>query len=118
MKRTFTGFFLLLLSGCAGSPTAEGCREFERDKWREADMHAKIRGPLADNLIANCKMLGMNREHIVQMLGKPEKTNYFRDYDLVYVLGPERGFISIDYEWLVFKLGTDGRVAQYRIVTD
>ncbi len=52
------------------------------------------------------------------MLGEPPSTGYFSDWDLVYRLGMERGFISIDSEWLVTRLGPDGRVVQARIVTD
>lgn len=118
MKHTAAIFIVFLIIGCAGPPTAEGCREFDREAWIEANTREKIRAPLADKLVANCKMRGMTREQIAQMLGKPEKTNYFKSYDLVYVLGPERGFFSIDYEWLVFKLDPDGRVAHYQIVTD
>jgi hypothetical protein len=41
----------------------------------------------------------------VALLGEPPKTEYFKEFDLVYYLGPERGFMGIDSEWLVLKLG-------------
>jgi hypothetical protein len=31
---------------------------------------------------------------------------------------PERGFISIDSEWLVVRFDTAGKVSEYRIVRD
>jgi hypothetical protein len=52
------------------------------------------------------------------MLGEPPPTSYFRQWDMVYWLGMERGFVSIDSEWLVIRLDQDGRVAESRIVTD
>ena len=52
------------------------------------------------------------------MLGEPPETEYFRDWDLVYWLGPERGFMSIDSEWLVLRLHENGRAAECRIVRD
>ena len=53
------------------------------------------------------------------MLGKPTATNYFKDeYDMVYWLGPERGFIGIDSEWLAISLDPNGAVRNYKIVRD
>lgn len=37
---------------------------------------------------------------------------------LAHDLGPERGFMSIDTECLVIRLGPEGKVIAYRIVTD
>jgi hypothetical protein len=34
------------------------------------------------------------------------------------VLGAERGLFSIDNEWLVVRIGDDGRVAEASIVRD
>jgi hypothetical protein len=50
--------------------------------------------------------------------GKPSEEGYFREWDLVYWLGPERGYMSIDSEWMVLRLGKDGKVAECRIVRD
>jgi hypothetical protein len=49
---------------------------------------------------------------------RPPKTDYFSDYQIVYWLGPERGFISIDSEWLAIWIGPDQRVTDARIVRD
>ncbi len=51
------------------------------------------------------------------MLGVPPVTGYFRGYDLVYRIGNERGFFSIDSEWLVVKF-TNDRADVVRIVRD
>jgi hypothetical protein len=60
----------------------------------------------------------MTREQTVAILGEPDKTEYFRDWDMVYWLGPERGFMSIDSEWLVFRLDGQQKVTDYKIVRD
>jgi hypothetical protein len=36
----------------------------------------------------------------------------------VYWLGPERGLVSVDSEWLVVRLRPDGRVGVAQVVTD
>jgi hypothetical protein len=58
------------------------------------------------------------KQEVVARLGEPPKTEYFKNFDLVYYLGPERGFISIDSEWLVLKLGPDARVVRATIAND
>jgi hypothetical protein len=52
------------------------------------------------------------------LLGEPSDEGYFREWDFVYWLGPERSYMGIDSEWLVVRLGRDGRVTEYRIVRD
>jgi hypothetical protein len=73
---------------------------------------------MADDIIQSRLLLGKGRGEVVALLGQPPKTVYFKEYDLVYYLGPERGFMSIDSEWLIIKLGKDGRVAEARIARD
>ena len=71
---------------------------------------------MADDLIGSGKLQGLTRAEIFSLLSEPPKTDYFKEYDLVYDLGPERSSISIDSEWLVVKFGQDGRVAKAAIV--
>ncbi|MBD1868846.1 hypothetical protein H6F95_16340 [Cyanobacteria bacterium FACHB-471] len=73
---------------------------------------------MVDNLLKQHTLAGMNRSEVVVLLGEPDMTDYFQDYDLVYWLGPERGLISIDSEWLVFRLDAQGRVSEHQLVTD
>ena len=68
--------------------------------------------------MAHTPIRGRSRGEIVALLGEPTTTDYFKDYDLVYWLGPERGLISIDSEWLVIRLDSLGRVSDFRLVTD
>ncbi len=73
---------------------------------------------MADRLMAHCDLKGMAKSEVIAMLGVPPTTGYFRDYDLVYYLGPERGWMGIDSEWLVLKLDGSGKVTQYRMPRD
>jgi|SRR5215831_15591816 len=92
---------------------------FDPVAWRdESQVQQGVRLGLADRLIARRTLLGKTRTEVVELLGEPPPTAYFADWDMVYWLGPERGFISIDSEWLVLRLGEDRRVVDNRIVRD
>ncbi len=87
--------------------------------WQaDAEVGSGVRQQMADRLLARGTLIGLTREEAVGLLGEPPATGYFSDWDLVYWLGPERGFIGIDSEWLVLRLGADGRVVEARLVTD
>lgn len=62
-----------------------------------------VRLRMVNDLLKKYKFVGMSRNQINELLGIPEPTGYFRNFDYVYWLGPERGFISIDSEWLGIK---------------
>jgi len=94
-------------------------RSFDPDLWHsETLMQEGIRLGMADRLIARPTLKNKTRAEVVEMLGEPPETEYFRDWDLVYWLGTERGFMNIDSEWLVLRLHENGRVAECRIVRD
>jgi hypothetical protein len=94
-------------------------REFDPVAWQdEAQIRQEVRLGMADRLVAQGTLWEKVRAEVVEMLGEPPPTGYFSEWDLVYWLGPERGFIRIDSEWLVIRLGPDGRVTEYRIVRD
>jgi hypothetical protein len=92
---------------------------FVSHAWRdESKVKEGVRLGMADQLIADGTLLGKARAEVVDLLGEPPPTGYFADWDLVYWLGPERGYISIDSEWLVLRLSAEGRVIDNRIVRD
>jgi hypothetical protein len=92
---------------------------FDPVGWQDpARVKQGVRLKMADRLVAWRTLQGKTRQQVVDLLGKPSDEGYFRHWDLVYWLGPERGFISIDSEWLVARLGNDDRVIDCRIVTD
>jgi len=73
---------------------------------------------MADGLLASRILEGKSRAEVESMLGSPTRTNKFRDFDLVYWLGAERGFISIDSEWLVIRFDAGNSVNMVSIVRD
>ena len=68
------------------------------DNWENS-----IRLRMVDDLLKKHELVGMTRNQVDELLGIPKPTGYFNDYEYVYWLGPERGFISIDSEWLGVK---------------
>jgi len=92
---------------------------FDGQAWRSREQTwDDSAARMADRLIAQSTLQGMTRSEVVSLLGTPPQTRYFSDWDLVYWLGPERGFFSIDSEWLVVRLDARQRVIDYRIVRD
>jgi outer membrane protein assembly factor BamE (lipoprotein component of BamABCDE complex) len=73
---------------------------------------------MVDDLLRRHSFRGMTREQVTAIVGEPDKTEYFKEWDLVYWLGPERGFMSIDSEWLVFRLDSQKKVTDLRNVRD
>jgi len=93
--------------------------EFDRAAWFDpAHRTNNVRLRLADRLIATRALLGKTRAEVIAMLGEPPATGYFSEWDLVYWLGDERAWISIDSEWLVIRFSSDGVVVANRIVHD
>jgi len=93
---------------------------FDRAVWNaEAeDVEDFRRHRMADSLVQERRLLGKSRAEVISMLGEPTATSHFREYDLVYVLGNERGWMSIDSEWLLLKLDIAGRVSAAEIARD
>ena len=90
---------------------------FDSAKWK-AGNEDEIRIRMVDSLLRKFEFTGKSRTEVVYILGEPDKTGYFRDYDMVYRLGMERVFISIDSEWLVIRLDAAGLVKEYGIARD
>lgn len=92
--------------------------EFNSDDWQNSESrNDTIRIRMVDDLLHNHKLVGMPRSRIDALLGKPARTPYFSDYEYVYWLGPERGLLSIDSEWLGIKF-TDDLVTEASLLTD
>lgn len=112
-------FGLVVAIGFAAELATDRGRPFDAVAWSDpARDRDDVRLGMADRLLADRALIGLTRAQVVAMLGEPAPTGYFRDWDLVYRLGMERSYISIDSEWLVLRLGPDGRVAQARLVRD
>jgi hypothetical protein len=73
---------------------------------------------VADGLELTGRLNGMTKSEVLELLGPPPPTDKFDDHGLVYVLGPERGSISLDYEWLLVDFDSAGRVSMTTVVSD
>ena len=73
---------------------------------------------VADGLASSGRLNGMTEAEVIALLGAPTETDKFKDHRLIYVLGPERGFISIDYEWLAVDFDSTGKVSNVTVVSD
>jgi hypothetical protein len=97
-------------------------RRFDQEAWWRAGYAATgaepVRLRMVDDLLQRRLLDGKTRAEVIALLGPPPETAYFREYDLVYWLGPERSIFSIDSEWLGIRLGPDGRVAEAVLLRD
>jgi hypothetical protein len=127
----FVGVVFMSLAGAWGflhfalgeGPMARcpGHERFDSSGWQDSTLAfgpLAVRGCMVDDLLSKHRLRGQSRASVVALLGEPLPTNYFRDYDLVYWLGPERSLISIDSEWLVMRFDASNRVKEVRLVTD
>lgn len=81
--------------------------------------HESIRQRMVDDLLRSHPLVGRSRAEVESLIGPPDVTAYFREYDMVYMLGQQRNsFLAIDSEWLVIRLDALGRVTEARLVTD
>ena len=94
-------------------PFDAGAWQAAKEKWQDP-----VRQRMVDDLLRRHRLVGMTRERVVELLGESDTTDYFRDWDLVYWLGMERSWISIDSEWLVLRLNAQSAVTEARLVTD
>lgn len=91
---------------------------FDSAQWKASlDKRDPIRQRMVSSLKANHKLIGQTQEEIEKLLGIPPATGYFKDYDYVYWLGPERGAFGIDSEWLCLKF-ENGKVNRADMLTD
>jgi hypothetical protein len=93
-----------------------GSKAWQDPKQVESEDPVRLR--MVDDLIKSEQLDHLRRADVELLLGKPSTENYFKEYDLVYWLGPERGYISVDSEWLAIALDKDEVVCSYRIVRD
>lgn len=99
-----------------------GPTAFDPVAWRQGEQ-AKfspdaLRLRMADGLVQSKVLVGKPKAEVLAMLGAPSQTDKFKEYDLVYWLGAERGFISIDSEWMVLQCTETGIVKEACIVRD
>jgi hypothetical protein len=114
--------YLLLIGFLSFGPTLKSYLQetnFDSARWKNhlhLDDHDTIKQKMLRDLLSQHKLIGMTVEHINQLLGLPSKTPYFKDYDYVYWLGPEKG-LGVDSQWLCIKF-QEGVVAKADVLTD
>ena len=107
----------MLVALVAASIFLVGCerRAFDREAWISANVDAShTRKQMVKDLLQRHSLKGMTRAEVIALLGPAERTDKWAGYDLVYVLGPH----GIDFDWLIIKLGPDGKVRDHAIVSD
>ena len=105
-------------------PTGSYQLRYDRAVW--IDPHAS--DYVEDDLTPRQKMLGdviqmlpgRDRAELEQILGPSLQTPYFKDTgrSLIYCLGPERGYMGIDSEWLLIWLDERDRFQRFAIACD
>lgn len=119
LSRVVAFFLVMAFVSLAAHRTWYPGRAFDRQAWLDDDQGAQgARLKMADRMIARRTLLGRTQAEVVAMLGEPKANGYLADWDLAYRLGPERGFISIDSEWLALRLDDQQRIIEARIVRD
>ncbi|UPU34302.1 outer membrane protein assembly factor BamE [Geomonas paludis] len=94
-------------------------REFDSTEWKNPkNVTYNIRIRMVNDLLRRHHLTGMSREQVIAIIGEPDKTQYFKDWDMVYWLGPERGFLSVDSEWLVMRFNSQKKVSEVKVVRD
>ena len=95
---------------------------FDASRWRTATDDAGSKWPvrlgMADDLVNSGLLRGKTKAEIETLLGPRTDTDKFQSWDLVYYLGPERDWLSLDSEWLVVKFGPDGKARDIAVVHD
>lgn len=79
--------------------------------------HDSMRLRMVDDLLASHPLVGRTRSQVVALLGEPDDVGW-RNPDMVYQLGLERGPFAIDSEWLQLHLDKSDVVLDARLMTD
>ena len=101
-------------------------KDFDAAMWRsqegKVDNHMwPPRLCMVDDLMESGKLDELRREEVINLLGTPHSKGFpggAEDCDIHYHLGPERGFLRIDSEWLFIDFDEDDKVKRYWIYRD
>ncbi len=113
--------YILLISFLLFGPKLKSYSDrtaFESSQWKvHLESQDPIKLEMVDDLLSRHQLIGMSTKEIEALLGKPPKTKYFKNYEYVYWLGPERSPFGIDSEWLGIKF-QNGVVIKADILRD
>ena len=121
----YIAMIAVLLGGPIGADLLHRER-FSSIQWKNAAHLSEtplwpVRLRMVDDLISSKRLDGLTKTEVLELLGQPYQTEPSLGAApemFSYYLGPERGVIRIDSEWLVILFNDDGTVEQYRIHRD
>ncbi|TRZ37929.1 hypothetical protein CEQ21_21130 [Niallia circulans] len=88
---------------------------FTTEKWLEKDSERTF---MIDHLLKEHPLEGKQKKDIVALLGQETEEASFKEKDnMVYLLGAERGFISMDAEWLIIHFNEDNIADKVEVVS-
>ena len=95
---------------------------FESSAWKNNPAVfslESVRLRMADDFLDTHNLVGMSRDEVVSLLGEPDQTEYFKSYEMVYMLGQETdSYFAIDSQWLAIHLDSSASVKSVDILTD
>jgi hypothetical protein len=123
-----TGLYVSLIVFLIFGPGIEQLwhqRKFDTEVWKQSRDERGTQWPprlcMVDGLLRSKKLEGLTRPEVVALLGEPEEKGFPAGAyycDIHYYLGPERGLICMDSEWLFITFGPDGKVNRCWLYTD
>ena len=101
-------------------------QKFGAEAWRNQEHveHDHMPSPrlcMVDHLMSSGQLDGLSSHQVIELLGLPHDKNFpfgATSCDIHYYLGPERGFLGIDSEWLFITFGDDSTVDRYWLYRD
>ena len=73
---------------------------------------------MVDDFLEKNDLIGKNKDVAIELLGEPDDTEYFSNYELVYHVGLERSGMAIDSEWLVINVNESGIIDEVSLARD
>lgn len=71
---------------------------------------------MVDDLLGGRFLAQLSEPELIELLGDPDGEYPGKEYR--WYLGPERGLIRIDSEWLAVRIGPGGQVEDARLAFD
>ncbi|MCT2344763.1 hypothetical protein [Niallia taxi] len=88
---------------------------FTTEKWLEQETERTF---MIDNLLKEHPLKGKQKKDIISLLGQETAEANFKEKDnMVYLLGAERGFISMDTEWLIIHFNDENIADKVEVVS-
>jgi hypothetical protein len=120
---------VLMIGWILFGPVITNCvhqQKFNAEAWKTQEQvdHDPVWPPrlcMVDDLMSGGQLDGLSSNQVITLLGLPHDKGFpggAKSCDIHYYLGPERGLIRIDSEWLFISLNADGNVQKYWLYRD